>query len=95
MGKNKFKIEIQGKKLDKSAMFMHTQIASMKVSGVKMTVNETMPGHSIVLNVGEFKNGHRYLIDLESIIRPLVDFHFGEGKKIKVAEIPTIPKPKT
>lgn len=92
--KNKFKIEVQCEKLDKGAMFMHTQLASGEYDGTKFTIDQGLPGGSIVLNVGEFKEGHRYRIGIQEITKALLDFHFAKGKKIKVAEIPTIPNPK-
>ena len=88
----KFKIEIEVEKLDKGAMFMHTQVASGKITGIDFTVDLTIPGSSIMLGVGKFEEGHRYIVNLQSIISPLLDFHFGKGKEIKVAEMPIISK---
>ena len=84
---NKFKIEIEAEKLAKGSMFLHEQIASGEVEGKKFTLDSIIPSHSMVLSVGEFEEGQRYLVPIREIVSSLLDFHFEKGKDIKVAEM--------
>ena len=83
----KFKIKIEAEKLDKGSMFLHEQIASGEMNNKKFTLDRIIPSGSLVLNIGELKEGQRYLISLREITSTLLNFHFEKGKDIKVADI--------
>ena len=89
---NKFKIEIEAEKLDKGAMFLREQIATGEMNGKKFVLDSVVPSKGLILSVGEFDEGQRYLVSMREIASALLDFHFEKGKDIKVAEIPKIKK---
>lgn len=81
----KFKLEFEVEKLDRGVMFLHQQLATGETGHKKkFSVDQTLPGNSIIINIGEFADNQRYIVRVESLIKPVIDFHFKEGKNIKV-----------
>ena len=91
---NKFKIEIEVEKLNKGIMFLHEQIASGESEGKKFTLDSIIPSHSMVLSIGEFEEGQKYLVPIREIVFSLLNFHFEKGKDIKVKDMKVLKKKK-
>ncbi len=91
----KIKFEIEAEKLNEGAMFLHQQLATGKARGKKFTIDQDIGGGSIILTIGKFEDHQRYIVRIRSIVTPLLDFHFKEGKNIKVEKMKKITKKTT